>query len=128
MPALLVEVAVIATVGIGAIVWRAANRKHVLAHGEPAEATILRVEKIEIRDYRSGGIELFLNIQLAIPRPDGIEIVATARAPLSADPPKPGWILPVVYLERLGTSAKVQIVGPARPKRSPDAAPPPVHG
>jgi hypothetical protein len=100
---------------LGLVAWRAVNRKHLIARGETAQATILHVEKIELKDYSQGSLELFLNIQVAIPRPDGIEIVATARAPLSANPPKVGWTVPVIYLERLGTTPKVKIVGPAGP-------------
>jgi hypothetical protein len=108
----IIELAVGAVGVLGVVAWRAANRKHVIAHGESAQATILHVEKIELRDY-PGSLELFLNIQVAIPRPDGGEIVGTARAPWSDNPPKVGWTVPVIYLERLGTTPKVQIVGPA---------------
>lgn len=65
---------------------------------------------------QEGGVlnQQFLLIQLAIPRPDGIEIVAVARVPWrSGDTmPEPGWTVPVTCRERLGTTPRAEITGP----------------
>jgi hypothetical protein len=69
-----------------------------------------------VEHVAEGGIlnQQFLLIQLAIPRPDGIEIVAVARVPWRPTDtmPEPGWTVPVTYRERLGTTPRAEITGP----------------
>ena len=101
----------IATAALAA--GRALNRRHTIDKGTYTQARVLNAELVDHSRVRGG--ERFLLIQLAIPRPDGTEITAVARADFSAKPPQPGWTVPVSYLERLGTTTKVEITGPARP-------------
>lgn len=94
---------------------RALNRRHIIGKGISAQAYVLSVEAQ--RDIRIPSSELFYIVQLAIPRPDGTEIVAAVT--LINDPPQPGWTVPVRYLERLGNTTKVATVGPFTPVAGP---------
>jgi hypothetical protein len=126
------DLLITAAVGGGSILAlygvRALGRMHTISRGKTTQATILHIEKVVRKDPRYGEFDKFLRIQVAVPRPDGIEIVGVARAPWSDDPPKVGWTIPVSYVERLGTTTKVEIVGPAtKPRTKPRPEPDPEH-
>jgi hypothetical protein len=97
---------------------RALNRRHIIGRGISAQAYVLSVE-VAARDYRYRNPELLYVVQLAIPRPDGTEIVAAVT--LFKDPPQPGWTVPVRYIERLGNTTKVATAGPFTPVAEPQS-------
>lgn len=99
---LLVGLVILAGLGV-----RTLNRRHIIGKGASAQASVLSVEVH--KDPRTRAAVLYV-VQLAIPRPDGTEIVAAVT--LFKDPPSPGWKVPVRYLERLGNTTKVAIAGP----------------
>ena len=101
---------------------RAARRTHTIDHGKEARATVLHVEHVVPRGNSLS--QPYFLIQVAIPRGDGTEIVAVARAGYwSVDRvPDSGWTAPVYYRERLGTTTLVEIMGP--PSRATKADPP----
>ena len=88
---------------------RAVSRQHTVEKGKDPHARILHVERVESTRAPS---RRFVRIQLAIPRPDGTEIVAVAGAAWSDRLPEPGWTVPVYYGERLATTTMVEIMGP----------------
>ena len=100
-------VATVAMIGVGAL-----NRRRTTEEGTSAKATVLHTALVDHRSMRG---ERFFRVQLAIPRMDGTEIVAVATIGYSATPPKPGWTVPVRYVERFGSTTKVEIVGGAKP-------------
>ena len=100
-------VATVAMIGVGAL-----NRRRTTEAGTSAKATVLHTELVDHRSMRG---ERFFRVQLAIPRVDGTEIVAVATIGYSATPPKTGWTVPVRYVERFGSTTKVEIVRGAKP-------------
>jgi hypothetical protein len=95
---------------------RALNRRHIIGKGISAQACVLRVEVH--KDPKTRAAVLYV-VQLAVPRPDGTEIVAAVT--LFKDPPQPGWTVPVRYLERLGNTTKVATAGPFTPDAEPQS-------
>ncbi|MEY9912131.1 hypothetical protein ABIA35_008390 [Catenulispora sp. MAP12-49] len=103
-------------------VARAVRRKRTIDHGEEARATVLHAEHVVPRGRSL--TQPYFRIRVAIPRGDGTEIVAVARAAHWAinKMPKPGWTVPVLYRERLLGRTAVEIMGP--PSRATKGAPP----
>ena len=100
-------VAAAAMIGVAAL-----KRRRTIDDGVSAMARILHVDVVDHGRVKG---QRYLAVQLAIPLPDGTEITAVATVGYSASGPKVGWTVPVRYIERFGSTTKVEIVGRPRP-------------